>query len=404
MVSDQHRLVTPMEPIEPPLEPMVMPHGGTTNASDSSDAELGAPVTCFEAERELSVEECKTGFLSDEVAFTTPTAAESNQSASEEEAEEQAPRPGSAGFPANMDAHVPAYESEDVPVSSESDFTHVHSVGVQSISAEAGEGSPSVSSTVPIHTGSTHEVSREHFEWTACGTEQEGHISSSTGTVDDPSCAASVDLSQVQPSQRGCVGEEALVGEGQPSLGGTSSSGDSGVDSSHELQRTSVTCAESLQGDDISSVLKQKAKKDPKRRRRELLFLTQDEFRDDSAEDERESPPLPPQPRTFDIGDLVWGQSKGFPSWPGKLVRPDQVRGHHIMSEDGKLWVQWFGDHTFTQVEPDKLKTLSEGLEAHHRARKKHRRCVGRKLNGNLENAIQEAMMELDRQTGTVLP
>ncbi|KAL1441678.1 hypothetical protein MTO96_008399 [Rhipicephalus appendiculatus] len=78
------------------------------------------------------------------------------------------------------------------------------------------------------------------------------------------------------------------------------------------------------------------------------------------------------------LGTLVWGQSKGFPSWPGKLVRPDQVRGHHIISEDGKLWVQWFGDHTFTQVEPDQLKTLSEGLEAHHRARKKHRR--GRKL------------------------
>lgn len=114
-------------------------------------------------------------------------------------------------------------------------------------------------------------------------------------------------------------------------------------------------------------------------------------------EEERDSPPLPPQPRTFDIGDLVWGQIKGFPSWPGKLVRPDQVRGHHMMSEDGKLWVQWFGDHSFTQVEPDKLKTLSEGLEAHHRARKKYRR--GRKLNGNLENAIQEAMLELDRQT-----
>ena len=39
-----------------------------------------------------------------------------------------------------------------------------------------------------------------------------------------------------------------------------------------------------------------------------------------------------------------------------------------------QLWVKWFGDHTFTQAEPDKLKTLSEGLEAHHRARKKYRR------------------------------
>ncbi|XP_037516228.1 mucin-5AC isoform X1 [Rhipicephalus sanguineus] len=403
MVSDQHKLVTPVAPIEPLLESVVMQHGGTTNPDDSSGLELCAPAMCFETERELSVEECKTGFLSDEVAFTAATtAAESNQSTSEEEADEQLPRPGTVGFPAHMNA-VPAYESEDVPVSSENDFTHVHSVGVQSISVEAGEGSPSVSSTVPIHTGSTHEVSRAHFEWTAYGTEQEGHISSSTGTGDDPGCVASVDSSHTQLRQHECASEETLVEEGQPSLGGTSSSGDSGVDSSHELQRTNVTCVESLEGDDISSVMKQKAKKDPKRRRRELLFLTQDEFRDDSAaEDEPESPPLPPQPRTFDIGDLVWGQSKGFPSWPGKLVRPDQVRGHHIISEDGKLWVQWFGDHTFTQVEPDKLKTLSEGLEAHHRARKKHRR--GRKLNGNLENAIQEAMMELDRQTGTVLP
>ena len=39
-----------------------------------------------------------------------------------------------------------------------------------------------------------------------------------------------------------------------------------------------------------------------------------------------------------------------------------------------QLWVRWFGDHTFTQVEPEKLKTLSEGLEAHHHARKKYRR------------------------------
>lgn len=401
MASDQHKLITPVTPIEPSQESLVMQHSGTS-AEDSSDAELDAPVMCFEAERELSAEECKTGFLNDEVAFTTATTAEANLSASEEEADEQLPRPGSRGFPTHMDMDVPAFANADVPVSSENDCTHVHSVGVQSLSVEAGESSPSVSSTVPIQAGPTHEVSRARFEWAAYGTEQEGHISSSTGTSDDPGCAASVDLSQLQPRQHECSSEETLVGEGQPSMGGTSSSGDSGVESSHELQRTNMTCVQSLESD-VSSVAKQKAKKDPKRRRRELLFLTQDEFRDDSAaEDERESPPLPPQPRTFDIGDLVWGQSKGFPSWPGKLVRPDQVRGHHIISEDGKLWVQWFGDHTFTQVEPEKLKTLSEGLEAHHRARKKHRR--GRKLNGNLENAIQEAMMELDRQTGTVLP
>ncbi|WAR04663.1 MBD5-like protein [Mya arenaria] len=56
-------------------------------------------------------------------------------------------------------------------------------------------------------------------------------------------------------------------------------------------------------------------------------------------------------------------------------------------------------DNTVTQVEPEKLKTLSQGLEAHHRARKKHRR--GRKMNSHLEQAIQQAMIELDRQTNS---
>jgi len=38
--------------------------------------------------------------------------------------------------------------------------------------------------------------------------------------------------------------------------------------------------------------------------------------------------------------------------------------------------VRWFGDHTFTQVEPVKLKTLTEGLDAQHRETKKHRKWV----------------------------
>lgn len=333
------------------------------------------------------------------------------------------PRPESRGFSSTytgMGRIVPApeeeeeeeeeddeEEDEDEDDDDDDDCVCVHSAEIQGLSVGVGgEGSPSVSSTVPVQAGAPScEVSQplpQHGEWTACGTEQEGHISSSTGMADDSGCGVAMDDVSPPRPVRECPGEGTLREErGQQPFVGGASSGDSGVESSHELQRTNVTSAAGLLGDDIGSAPKQKAKRDPKRRRRELLFLTQDEFRDDSAEDEPASPPLPPQPRTFDIGDLVWGQSKGFPSWPGKLVRPDQVRGHHIISEDGKLWVQWFGDHSFTQVEPEKLKTLSEGLEAHHRARKKHRR--GRKLNGNLENAIQEAMMELDRQTDTVL-
>ncbi|GAB1610191.1 mucin-3A-like, partial [Argonauta hians] len=115
----------------------------------------------------------------------------------------------------------------------------------------------------------------------------------------------------------------------------------------------------------------------------------------DDDEDSMEEPMMPTYPRIFNTGDLVWGQIRGFPSWPGKLVDISEVKGNQ-KPEDGKLWVEWFSDHTFTQVEPEKLKTLSEGLEAHHRARKKYRK--GRKMNSHLEAAIQEAMLELDHQ------
>ena len=47
--------------------------------------------------------------------------------------------------------------------------------------------------------------------------------------------------------------------------------------------------------------------------------------------------PLPPtSPRTFNIGDLVWGQIRGYPSWPGKLVAENDVKGSP-KSEKGKV-------------------------------------------------------------------
>lgn len=77
--------------------------------------------------------------------------------------------------------------------------------------------------------------------------------------------------------------------------------------------------------------------------------------------------------RHFDIGDLVWGPLRGLPSWPGKLVHESEVKGTP-RSEEGKMWVHWFGEHSFTQVAPDQLKTLTEGLDAHHTARQHHRK------------------------------
>jgi len=81
----------------------------------------------------------------------------------------------------------------------------------------------------------------------------------------------------------------------------------------------------------------------------------------------------------------VWGPANGFSSWPGKIVSQDEDRS--------RCWVCWFTTKQVTQVEKSRLKTLSEGLEDHHRERKNSRKG---KKNISLEKAIQEAMSELD--------
>ncbi|XP_051022061.1 methyl-CpG-binding domain protein 5 isoform X2 [Acomys russatus] len=114
-----------------------------------------------------------------------------------------------------------------------------------------------------------------------------------------------------------------------------------------------------------------------------------------SSEDDLRNPDSPSshelihyRPRTFNVGDLVWGQIKGLASWPGKFIREDDVHNSCQQSpEEGK-------------VEPEKLKTLTEGLEAYSRVRKRNRKSG--KLNNHLEAAIHEAMSELDKMSGTV--
>ncbi|KAM4626836.1 methyl-CpG-binding domain protein 5 [Discoglossus pictus] len=93
------------------------------------------------------------------------------------------------------------------------------------------------------------------------------------------------------------------------------------------------------------------------------------------------------RPRTFNMGDLVWGQIKGLTSWPGKFVRDDIHNSYPQNSDEGK-------------VESGKLKTLSEGLEAFSRAQKRNRKSGT--LNNHLEAAIHEAMSELDKMSGNV--
>ncbi|XP_071103857.1 methyl-CpG-binding domain protein 5-like [Haliotis cracherodii] len=101
--------------------------------------------------------------------------------------------------------------------------------------------------------------------------------------------------------------------------------------------------------------------------------------------------------QNFSTGDVVWGQIRGFPLWPGKLVPESAAEGIELNPslEDraDAVLVMWYGDHTFTRVEPQRLKTWGEGMVAHHKTRRKYRR--GRKMNSHLEAAIQEAVKDI---------
>ncbi|KAF1371975.1 hypothetical protein PFLUV_G00276640 [Perca fluviatilis] len=92
--------------------------------------------------------------------------------------------------------------------------------------------------------------------------------------------------------------------------------------------------------------------------------------------------------RTFNMGELVWGQLKGFPPWPAKLAGDEQVHSAAMQLREQ------------AKVEPEKLKTLTHDLEALDRAAK--RGLKQGKLNNHLEAAIHEAMSELDKMSGTI--
>jgi hypothetical protein len=74
---------------------------------------------------------------------------------------------------------------------------------------------------------------------------------------------------------------------------------------------------------------------------------------------------------SFKIGDLIWGATRGCNAWPGKIVNgPD---GEANSSDC--VWVKWFGGRQNTEMMLcSKLKSLSEGLEAHHAAQKDTRK------------------------------
>jgi hypothetical protein len=73
----------------------------------------------------------------------------------------------------------------------------------------------------------------------------------------------------------------------------------------------------------------------------------------------------------FTIGDLIWGATRGSDAWPGKVV--DGPAGEPTPSDC--VWVKWFGGRQNTEIMlSNTLKSLSEGLEAHHAAQKDNRK------------------------------
>lgn len=47
--------------------------------------------------------------------------------------------------------------------------------------------------------------------------------------------------------------------------------------------------------------------------------------------------PVTNYPRSFHVGDVVWGESRGIASWPGKLVANPENNGSYGHVENGKV-------------------------------------------------------------------
>lgn len=105
------------------------------------------------------------------------------------------------------------------------------------------------------------------------------------------------------------------------------------------------------------------------------------EEEDDVTDDEEDSEAnqVKDQPCVeFSVGELVWGAARGHPSLPGKVVPAPNGGGGAESSPHGKrssVLVRWFGGRPVIELVPmELLKSLSEGLDAHHRAQKDTRK------------------------------
>lgn len=107
----------------------------------------------------------------------------------------------------------------------------------------------------------------------------------------------------------------------------------------------------------------------------------EEEVDEEENEPEEEEPveedqdPHPPCVE-FNVGELVWGAARGHPSLPGKVVPPpSHITAAEKVGQNGSVWVRWFGGRPVIELVPmESLKSLSEGLDAHHKALKDTRK------------------------------
>lgn len=75
----------------------------------------------------------------------------------------------------------------------------------------------------------------------------------------------------------------------------------------------------------------------------------------------------------FSVGELVWGAVRGHTAWPGKVV--PAPHSDCTQPNDSNCFVRWFGGRPIVElVQTSSLKSLSEGLDAHHKAQKENRK------------------------------
>ncbi len=181
--------------------------------------------------------------------------------------------------------------------------------------------------------------------------------------------------------------DEEPEGSGLDTSGGTEASGEVGSsgdgDSSRKRRRRRKRNAEQILRDDLSGMLGKSNIILPFATRKLGKLIADDsdasptpststagDGGDPSASSSWSSSAVP---RSFSAGDVVWGPCSNFPSWPGKLLEDARVT-KDLVAEPESARVCWFGSKEESVVPVASLKDLSDGLEAHHKERKRLRK------------------------------